>query len=480
MEEFRPEGAYLFGTDGIAIRKAEVKFENGLIECRKHNLGTAGLVLLWPIEGFGEVLLPTTCLPERTQPYILNVELARAKLMQIITKREDWSFFGNIEDYRDISAEIQDLFIHAIQNISDASVSSRLADESLRKATVFSEQLAIEQAEQIFDARSKGRGFGRGCLGCKIEAGQISNAQYIERLLELFGFVTIPINWSQIEPQRGNYDFSALDGCIKVLSRKKLALGAGPLLYFSKVFRPIWLLRGGAGFEKIREAAYKFILETVGRYSGAIRIWRVISGLNASNYFGFNFEQVLEMTRAASMAVKAVNERAMKIVEVSNPWGEYYAETPNTIPPLVYVDMVVQSGINFDAFGLQMRFGRNEPGMHQRDIMHISAILDSFGPVAKPLCITELEVPSESNGERPESKPGEEDKQQWSESKQRRWIEQFYKIAFSKQFVDAVTYSNLADTEDNTIAHSGLLTEKFEPKESFEGLKELHKVIFNR
>ncbi|MBN2593578.1 MAG: hypothetical protein JXA81_08735, partial [Sedimentisphaerales bacterium] len=140
----------------------------------------------------------------------------------------------------------------------------------------------------------------------------------------------------------------------------------------------------------------------------------------------------------------------------------------------------VQSGIHFDAFGLQVQFGKNRSGMHVRDMMQISAILDNFGPIAKPLYMTNVEVPSQ-NGE------GLQDgnvagiwHEQWNESRQGQWIEQFYKIALSKQFVNSVTYSNLIDTADSTIGHSGLLTEELEPKKSFVTLKKLHDSIFSR
>jgi len=478
--KFRLCGAYLFGTDGIAIRRAQITFRNGIIECKKPNLETAGLVLLWRIDGFGKVLLPTTCLPERERPYNLNVEIARAKLMQIINKREDWSFFNSIEGLGDISKEAQDLFIRAVQNISDASLASKLADESLKKATVFSEKLAIKQAESLFDARSKSHGFGRGCLGCRIDPGQIANPKYVEKLLKLFGLVTVPVNWAQIESHKGSYDFSTVDACIDALGKKKLAICAGPLLCFSKEYLPAWLLGSGAEFEKIRETAYRFVSQMVSRYSGSVRAWRVISGLNAFNHFGFNFKQVLEMTRAANMAVKQSSDRALRIVEISDPWGEYYATTPDTIPPLVYVDMVVQSGINFDAFGLQMRFGRNQAGMHIRDMMHISVVLDYFGPIAKPLYITGVEVPSRNGDDLQDGKVAGIWHQEWDRSRQGQWIEQFYKIALSKPFVDAVTYSNLTDVKDSAIANSGLLTEKLEPKKSFRTLKKLHSVIFSR
>jgi hypothetical protein len=478
-EKFRLCGAYLFGTDGISIRRAKIVFKDGFVECKKPSLETAGLSTLWPINGFGRILLPTTCLPERKRPYNLNLEIARAKLMQIVNKREDWSFFEGVEGLEDISQQAQDLFIQAIQNVSDVPVASQLADEALKKAVIFSEKLAIKQAQLFFNARSKNHGFGRGCLGCKVDPRWISNSDYVEKLLQLFGFVTIPMSWAQIESHKGSYDFSAVDACVEVLSRERLVIGAGPLLRFSKGYLPRWLLRSGVGFEKIRETAYQFVSKVVGRYSGSIRRWCVVSGLNMFNDFGFSFEQALEMTRAANMAVKAASDRAVKIIEISGPWGEYYATTANSIPPLVYMDMVVQSGINFDAFGLQMQFGKNQSGMHVRDMMQISAILDHLGPVAKPLYITNVEVPSESGVGSYDVKVAGAWHEGWDQSRQAQWLEQFYKVALSKPFVDAVTYSNLADVPDSTIAHSGLLTEKLEPKESFHTLRKLHDTIFS-
>ena len=60
--------------------------------------------------------------------------------MQIINKREDWSFFGNIEGLDDILDEAQGFFIKAIQSISEPPKASKLADKSLKKAVIFSEK----------------------------------------------------------------------------------------------------------------------------------------------------------------------------------------------------------------------------------------------------------------------------------------------------------------------------------------------------
>jgi len=303
---------------------------------------------------------------------------------------------------------------------------------------------------------------------------------YVERLLELFNSVTVPINWAKIESRQGHFDFSAVDPCIKMLSRRKVVIGAGPLLRFSADHLPDWLLRSGMGFEKIREVAYQFVSKMVARYCGMVHRWYAISGLNTFNQFNFNFEQILEMTRAANMAVRAAGSRAVRVIEVSSPWGEYYATTPGSIPPFVYMDMVVQSGTSFDAFGLQVRFGKDESGMHLRDMMQISSVLDCFAPVAKPLHITDIEIPSAPGSGLFDANTAGLWHHQWDQTRQSQWLERFYKIAMSKPFVEAVNYGNFGGGDNGAVACSGLLTEALAPKESFKALKHLHLSMFKR
>ena len=476
VTDFALHGAYLFGSDGMAIRKAQVSFVDGILECYKPSEETAGVALLWPVEGFGKILLSTTCLPERPEPYNLNLELTRGRLMQIINKREDWSIFEDAEDTAALYGDIQDLFIKAIQEITDGPAASQLADQALQKAMAFSELLAAKHAKLLFTTRGKNHGFGRGCLGCWIDPKQVTNPAYLEQLAGIFGLAMVPFNWGNIELERGKYDFSKLDACITMLSKRKLAIGAGPLLCFTKEYLPKWLLDSHPDFEKIREYAYEFVSAAASRYGGMVRTWCVVSGLNAFNHFGFGFEQVLEITRAANRAVKTVSERVLRIIEVSNPWGEYYGQTSDTIPPLVYMDMVIQSGINFDAFGLTMRFGSGESGMHVRDMMQISAILDSYAPISRPIYITNVEVPG---------RDGDSDVAgfwhgPWDKVKQAEWLDQFYRIALSKACIDGVMYSNFTDVADSAVPDSGLMTAGLEPKESYLALKRFRDRIFGR
>ncbi len=477
-KDFTLSGAYLFGADMIPFRHIEgIRFSDGVIECVKKSTDSAGLSLLWPVEGFGQVLLSTARIPERQEPYILNVELARARLMQITLKREDWALFDQSDSLEAQAEEAQELFIKSLQHISEPEKASVFADQALAKGLAFSEKLAARHAEQYLALRFKNRGLGRHSLGCTAEPALLDNEKYLKWLLEMFGFITIPVNWGKIELKRGEYNFDAMDQCMDHLSGKRLALCAGPLLCFTPSMIPEWILKEERDFEKIRERAYEFVTKIVTRYGKYIHAWRVISGMNSANCFGFTFEQSLEMTRTACLAAKSADTKSRKIVEILCPWGEYYASDKTTVPPLVYADMVIQSGISFDAFGLQFHFGKNEPGMHVRDMMQISSRLDCFAAVPKAIHITGISVPDRPG-------PGTTDSQaagvwhsDWDPAVQAEWLEQFYKIALGRPFINTVTYSHLADDADMPISGCGLLNDKFSPKQAFLVVAKFQKAI---
>jgi hypothetical protein len=469
FDGFNLRGAYLFGTDGIAIRRSQVQCKGGFIECSGAPLQASGLALVWPVEGCGSFILPTTCLRPRKHPYNLNMEIARAKLMQAVNKLEDWTFFNRTEGLGEIPRDALGLFIKSVQSVSDYPLASKLADESLKKTLAFSEKLTLKQADTLFRSKSGSHGFGRGTLGCQVDPDRVAEPGYLSRLVEFFGFVTIPADWGSIEVSKGAYDFSRIDTCVEMLAARKVGIGMGPLLRFSRACLPGWLIDEAPGFERVRERAYQFVSTMANRYNTAVRVWSVVGCLNAENYLGFSFEQVLEMTRAASMAVKGLTGRAVKIVEVSEPWGEYYAARPNTLPPLVYVDMVIQSGISFDAFGLRMQFGNPQSeGPHMRDIMQISAMLDCFQPLAKPLYVTAVDVAG-GNGNAGGGCA-------WSQDHS---VDRIFSVALSKQFINAVVYGSLADRAGGRGPDNGLLNEKLEPRKSFHVLRKLNDAIFS-
>lgn len=475
--DFSLSGAYLFGADMIPLRHVDkIECDGGSIDCQKKSHDSAGLALLWPVKSNGRLLLNTTRLPEREEPYNLNLELARARLMQITLKREDWSFFEQSEAFDVQVQEIQDLFIQALQHIAEPAKASEFADESLRKGVEFSEKMAARYAEQFLAVRFRNKALGRHSLGCEVDLDLIGKEKYRKWLLDMFGFVTVPVNWRDVETAKDEYDFEKLDECIRFLAGRRLALCAGPLLKFTPENIPQWLLDEKPSFEKIREQAYAFVTKIVGRYAKHIHAWRVISGINAMNCFGFNFEQVIEMTRTACLAAKAVDTKSRKVVELVYPWGEYYAFDKTTVPPLVYADMVIQSGISFDAFGLQFQFGKDTPGMHLRDMMQIASRMDCFAAVPKTVHVTGVSIPDNDGDEADGGKAGNWRKK-WDQNLQAIWLEEFYKLALGRPYINTVTYSYLADSPSMPVKGSGLLTAKLTPKKAFLVMAKFQKTI---
>jgi hypothetical protein len=470
--DFVLSGAYLFGMDMVPLRYVEsISFRDGVISCVRKGDDAAGLTLLWPVEEAGSFLLPTTRLPERQEPYILNVELARARLMQITLKREDWALFEEMDKFADLAHEAQALFIQALQHISDPARASILADEAMKKGLLFSEKLSLRYAEQYLTLRFKNRGLGKHTLGCSIEPRRMEDERYCKFLLDMFSFVTVPIDWSQIVREKGKYDFSAVDVWMEYMAGKRLAVNCGPLLCFEPGKVPGWLLEQKPEFEKVRELAYEFVGKMVGRYGKYVHFWTVISGMNAKNCFGFTYEQMIEMTRTACLAAKAADAKGRRIIEVHFPWGEYYAREKMTMPPLIYADVVIQSGISFDAFGLVLEFGKDKPGMHIRDLMQISSRLDCFAVFSKPLHIT-VSVP----GAAADCDRAGAWRKPWDESVQADWIEQFYKITLGRPFVSTVTYGHLTGGPE-TIPACGLVNEDMTLRKAYVSISKFQKMI---
>jgi hypothetical protein len=199
--------------------------------------------------------------------------------------------------------------------------------------------------------------------------------------------------------------------------------------------------------------------------------------LHAENEFDFSFEQIIEMTRTACLAARAADANSKKVIELLYPWGEYYAFDRNTIPPLVYMDMLIQSGISFDAFSLLMHFGKDRPGMQVRDMMQISSRLDCFAQVAKPVHISGLAVPETVTDE--ESLSGGTWHRPWDQDIQADWVDQLYRIALGKSFIQSITWSYLADSPSMEIP-SAACSVQTDPKKALLVLARFQKGIMNR
>jgi len=472
-------GAYAFGQDNIPVR-AEIEFENGQVFISRRSTGACGLSLLWDSGGAGQFMLPTTRLPDRDEPYNLSVELVRGQLMRLSQKREDWGLF----DYRDADElnerfdAVRREFVAALQAEDRPAEAAALADKALSDAVALGEEMAMFHAE-IFLARRRASSVAvaKTGLGCTVDLPSNSD-EFRARLLESFDFINVPMSWKALEPKEGQYRYEEVDTWVNWAVRSRKPMQAGPLLSFCEHHLPEWLYIWEHDYDTLRDIIYEHVNRTVKRYQNQVRLWKVVSGIHACNAFNLSFEQLMELTRMTCLLVKQISPSSQVLIDLVTPFGEYYARNQRTIPPMLYADMAVQSGIKFDVFGLEFHMGVPVDGMYVRDLMQISALLDEFVGFGKNLHVTACQVPSAADADAWDAWGGDlaieragRWRETWSPQLQAEWLAAFYRVVISKPFVDTVCWRDLADYEGHFIPHGGLFSAAMQPKPAYRELR---------
>ena len=437
-----------------------------------------GVALMWETPA-GEYLLETTRLPPGDEPYVLNVELARHRLMRLLQKQEDW----NLWELPPAAAAVakaraaQKIFAEALGLLHDRPAAASKADAALNMAVEAGEELALVHAELLL-ARRRRTGLPRQPVGVRADVADDAprNAAYRTALARGFDCVSVPVPWSQMQPDEGLFDTGGVDATIEFLARNRVPMVAGPLVDLTEGEVPEWLFIYEHDFETLRDLAFEYVKGAVTRYRRVVKLWNVVAGLHAAGGFGLTFEQMIELTRLLVGQVKNILPAARTIVTVRQPFGEYLAGRPESagmaggttaVPPMLYADMVSQSGVQVDGFGVEIVIGAPRRGRYCRDLFQISAMLDRFASLGKPVFVTAASCPDAGGEEAGRwRKP-------WSREQQAAWVREVVKLALSKPYVEHVAWADLADGNGATLPGGGLLGDDFQPKPAMDALQDL-------
>lgn len=467
-------GAHLLGADSVPV-PGEIQADAGGIACEPRHEDPTALSLLWNIPEYGTVQLETTRLPQRATPYCLSLELARHRLMRINLKREEWGLFDypGMDSFSPKIEEARRLFVKALQNADSSDRADELAHRALACSMNAADQMCSFHSNVFLQRRHSTGGFNKHFLGIAIPERPVSG-EMIGRIKNGFDFVRLPLPWRDVQPKENTYRYEHADAWMAAAKKANLPVVGGPLLNFGVRFVPDWMYIWENDFETIFEYAQEHIRRTVKRMGDKVGTWIIASGLHADNALAFSFEQIMELTRMAASVVRSAAPRAKLLLDLVQPWGEYYARNQQTIPPLLYADMVVQSGINFDGFGLQLLFGLQSDGFHFRDQLQISALIDRLANLGKPIHITALGAPS-SGGADMAGAPGQE----WQPETQGTWLENTIKMALSKPYVESVCLRDLIDSPDAAVPFGGLIDANGTPKPALAALGALRTKLQN-
>jgi hypothetical protein len=479
LPAFEPVGATAVGPESVPVL-GDVTFRDGVLVVARSDESAAGVSLMWDMGPLGSLQLETTRLPPRSKPYVLNVELARFRLMRVMQKQEDWNLFDfpKTEKYAARFHDAQMTFADALGKLDEPAEAAKLADKALEIGLELSEQLATFHSDLLIQRRRASVGFVKHIFGCRIDP-TVPNERYKEALASGFDYAVVPMSWKQLQPQENSFITQPLDDWVETLSKRRIPTIAGPLVRLDRGHVPDWMVIWENDFDALRDQAYEYVQKVVTRYRRAVSAWNVVAGLQTNASFHLSFEQIIDLTRLLVAQVKTVLPTARTLVTITNPFGEYHAKNRGSVPPLLYAEMVSQAGITFDGFGLELELGVPQPGMFMRDLFQVSSTLDKFSTLGRPVFLTAVGVPGRATSDADDTSNGRLDpsaagrwRRTWDPQLQAEWMEAVYQVALSKPFVESIAWGNLADIHQ-TLPGGGLLDDMLRPKPAYAKLQQL-------
>ena len=445
--------AHLVGPGDVPTR-GTVKFHDGHVECRPRGTSAVALCLQWDVGRMGRIMLQTCLLPDRSRHYDLVVELARHRIKMFIAKSEEWQMFDLDAGHPAVRRweESRNLFFEAL-TVEDPAAAGRVAHKALVRAVEATERLAMAHAEILLHWRFGNRPASSRTLGVRVHVERES-APLREIVKRDFDLLVLPINWNEIEFEEGKYNWGPMDSWVTWASREGIPIVLGPLLNFSKAALPKWMYVWEHDYATCRDLVYEQVEKVVHRYRNSVAIWNLASGLNVNDNFKFTTEQMLDLTRMANLIARQAREGGRTMVELTQPFGEHCAANSNSVPPLMFMDRIIQEGIRIDCIGVQLLFGQGTAGRASRDLMQISDLIDRYLVLEMPVVISAFGVPN-----RPIDEAGGYFHRPWSSEEQSRWMSRVFAVAMSKPFVETLVWAELYDHRGSDLPSAGLVSD---------------------
>lgn len=450
--------AHLLTRDNQVIQ-GKIEIQDGLITAHAEGHTNYALCLLYDAGESGRLMLQTSILPHREEPYMLSMELARHRIKSFLDLSENWSLFHLSDDNPAVQCweKSRLLFTEALV-CEDEQRAEDLARQALELSIDASERLTMIHAQILLHRRYATRAASTSTLGITIASSRFDEP--LRKLVnENADIVTIPMCWSDIEPSEGKFEWGATDRWVKWARSHKKHIVAGPLLDFStKDGIPEWVAKVEHDYSQLRDKCYDHLEKVIHRYGTAVSFWNVVSGINLNRYVRLSLSNMVDLIRTARLLVKQGRKDAKVMIELVEPFSEFVAHTPESFNAKIFLARLMQEGVTLDALGVQCLVG-GSGGRATRDLMLMSSKLDEFLHVDFPIIITALGAPSktisELNGWW---------KSPWDETRQEEWASQMFAIALSKPFVDSVIWTDLYDYKTMNLPTSGFISLKGKPR----------------
>jgi hypothetical protein len=453
--------AYISGVDG-RVFPTRIEVDGGLVTCRRPVADSGRFNVAMPVPGFGVPMVSTASLPEREEPYLLPLELARGKIAQLRDQVAAWEVAGMIlpEALRDPARQAHQFFNRATSCQDQPGQASGLAQESLRWAFQAAEIATRSYSLQRLAARRKRSPHLPLAMGCYL-AGFDPSAPGGAAFVEAFSSAVVGVGWNHVEPIEGQYRWELPDAQVDWCLANRLLIYGGPLLDFSEGGFPPWLSTWEKDFPNLQSFVCDYVETAVGRYAGRIRHWDVCARANSGGALGLAEEERLALVARTLDVVRQVDDDIQLMIRIDQPWGEYQARGQHRLSPLQFVDALLRSGIGLSAVNLELAVGFRPGGSPSRDVFEVSRMLDAWTGLGIPLHVT-LACPAQTHLDDAQADSAvqvEPDRWKfpWDDDAQAAWIDEHLPLLMAKQAVVGIFWAHFSDQAPHRFPHAGLL-----------------------
>ena len=366
---------------------------------------------------------------------------------------------------------------------ADRTAQVRASMESLRDSLYAGEMLVVARAQHAIARQPARHGFLFGCNGFGLAAGY---PEALTLFQALFNYTTIPIYEGWVEPKKGHADYSAFEAALNTLIGTTILPKGHPGIWLEPENTPEWLKN--LPYDETKRYCLAHVRQAITRYRHRVHIWDVVNEAHVQpevnrGMAGFTREQMVDLTVAALQTAHDADPTCFRCVNNTGTWADYYmGDHPAGSPwqrhpapwqqsPYDYLAMLRDAKAEYDVIGLQYYHSG-------RDLLEWERDLETFHDFGKPIHITEMGFPSSLA-----PYPGEEKYAYWgggeggeamvwhgdfTETIQADYIESAYTLAYSKPYVEAITYWDF-----NGAGHDGFIRADGTPKESYHRLMDL-------
>jgi len=468
---------YLCGADG-RVFPTRIEVDGQVVLCRRTSSESAKFHVGWPIAGYGRPVTATASLPEREAPYLLAVELARGKIVQIRNQASQWEVAGMKvpAEFTRTSSAAHRLFAKAASAQDHPDEAGRLANEALSFACQAAESLTMAYARQAMAGRQQRYPQLPALLGCELGCEPLS-AEAEQIYLKTFDSAVIRCSWKEIESAEGEYNWEPIDRQLEWCETHKLKVRAGPLIDLGPGGLPTWLANWEHDLLNVQSFVCDFAETVISRYQGRIRSWEVVARPNSGGALTLNEESRLTLTARILDIARQVDEEAQLLIRIDQPWGDYQARGQHRLSPLQLTDALIRSGIGLAGVNLEIACGYLPRGSALRDLLDVSRLIDSWSQLQVPLQIS-LASPSSTSMDPQASIDQRVDSRFWpdtvDETQQARWVAELLPLLLAKPAVAGVSWCTFSDAVSHEFPHSGLLRPNGTPKQVLEVFRDYH------